>query len=113
MLLEMSSEVELKLMSRSTLKSSTGITGLAVHPDPLPALASTYKSTLSLLQSLPETSVYRQATEAITKHRLSLVESAEGDIVAAEKSLGGMVETSLEEAKAEEGVAGKMIEWKA
>jgi NADH dehydrogenase (ubiquinone) 1 alpha subcomplex subunit 5 len=113
MLLEMSSEVELKLMSRSTLKSSTGITGLAVHPDPLPALASTYKSTLSLLQSLPETSVYRQATEAITKHRLSLVESAEGDIVAAEKSRGGMVETSLEEAKAEEGVAGKMIEWKA
>jgi NADH dehydrogenase (ubiquinone) 1 alpha subcomplex subunit 5 len=57
--------------------------------------------------------VYRQATEAITKHRLSLVESAGGDIVAAERGLGGMIETTLEEAKAEEGVAGKMVEWKA
>lgn len=97
----------------STLKSSTGITGLAVHPDPLPALTSAYKSTLSLLQTLPATSVYRQATEAITKHRLSLVESAGGDIGVAEKGLGGMVETSLEEAKSEQALAGKMVEWKA
>lgn len=57
--------------------------------------------------------MYRQATEALTKHRLSLVESAGGDVIAAEKGLGGMIETSLEEAKSEEGVAAKMVEWKA
>jgi NADH dehydrogenase (ubiquinone) 1 alpha subcomplex subunit 5 len=95
------------------LKTSTGITGLAVHPDPLPALKSTYTSTLSLLSSLPATSVYRQATEAITKHRLKLVEGANGDIEAVEKGLGGIVETAIEEAKAEENLVGKMIEWKA
>lgn len=97
----------------NTLKSSTGITGLEVHPDPLPALAATYKSTLNLLSTIPSSSVYRQATEAITKHRLSLVEGANGNITAVEKELGRQVEETLVEAKDEETLAGKMIEWKA
>lgn len=102
-----------KLTRSSALKTSTGITGLEVHANPLPALSATYQSTLNLLESIPSTSVYRQATEAITKHRLSIVQKANGDITAVEKELGAMVEQTLTEAKDEEKLTGKMIEWKA
>lgn len=53
----------------------TGLTGLTTHPAPRPALILTYRQTLEKLQQLPATSVYRQSTEALTKHRLSIVES--------------------------------------
>jgi hypothetical protein len=53
----------------------TGLTGLTTHPAPRPALILTYRETLDKLQQLPTTSVYRQSTEALTKHRLSIVES--------------------------------------
>lgn len=53
----------------------TGLTGLTTHPAPRPALILTYRQTLDKLQQLPTTSVYRQSTEALTKHRLSIVES--------------------------------------
>lgn len=94
------------------IKFSTGITGLPPHPDPLPILRATYTSTLHLLSNLPPTSVYRQATEAITKHRLQLVEKAGEDVKAVEGELG-MVEGILEEAKAEQALVGKMLEWKS
>ena len=104
---------ETTLTLSSSLKTSTGITGLEVHSNPLPALTATYQSTLHLLESIPSASVYRQATEAITRHRLSVVEKANGDISAVEKELGAMVEQTLVEAKDEEKLTGKMIEWKA
>jgi hypothetical protein len=53
----------------------TGLTGLTTHPAPRPALILTYHQTLEKLQQLPASSVYRQSTEALTKHRLSIVES--------------------------------------
>lgn len=53
----------------------TGLTGLTTHPAPRPALILTYRQTLEKLQQLPASSVYRQSTEALTKHRLSIVES--------------------------------------
>jgi hypothetical protein len=53
----------------------TGLAGLTTHPAPRPALILTYRQTLDKLQQLPTTSVYRQSTEALTKHRLSIVES--------------------------------------
>lgn len=94
-------------------KASTGITGLAVHPDPLPALAGTYKSTQSLLSQIPETSVYRQATEALLKHRQAVIEKAKGDVALVEKELDmGQIEELLVSAKDEELLAGKMLEWK-
>ncbi len=86
---------------------------MAVHPDPLPELLSTYKSTLSILSSFPSESVYRQATEAILNHRSSIVEKAAGDIAAAEKELdAGQIEEVLDVAKDELTLAGKMLEWK-
>lgn len=53
----------------------TGLTGLPTHPSPRPALIYTYNQTLKKLAQFPESSVYRQSTEALTKHRLSIIEA--------------------------------------
>ncbi|RMZ81458.1 hypothetical protein DV738_g2257, partial [Chaetothyriales sp. CBS 135597] len=52
----------------------TGLTGLLTHPAPRTALLYNYHTTLSKLAKLPESSVYRKSTEALTKHRLKIVE---------------------------------------
>jgi NADH dehydrogenase (ubiquinone) 1 alpha subcomplex subunit 5 len=92
---------------------STGITGLAVHPDPLPVLTQTYKSTLSVLSQIPAESVYRQATEAILKQRVAIIEKANGDVEAVEREMdAGQIEQVLQVAKDEQTLAGKMMEWK-
>ena len=53
----------------------TGLTGLLTHPHPRPALIYTYQAILSKLKSIPESSVYRQSTEATTRSRLKIVEA--------------------------------------
>ena len=53
----------------------TGLTGLFTHPSPRSTLIALYKETLHRLDTLPEHSVYRQSVEAITCHRLKIVES--------------------------------------
>lgn len=52
----------------------TGLTGLLTHNSPRSTLLYLYSSTLDKLQKLPESSVYRQSTEALTRHRMSIVE---------------------------------------
>ena len=96
------------------VKRSTGITGLAVHPNPLPELVKAYETTLSTLSAIPQTSVYRQATEALVRHKLNIVQSADGDVSAVENALNeGQIEQSLDIATDELSLAAKMIEWKA
>jgi NADH dehydrogenase (ubiquinone) 1 alpha subcomplex subunit 5 len=53
----------------------TGLTGVLTHPRPRAALLYTYSQTLRKLQDLPESSVYRQSAEAITRSRLKIVEN--------------------------------------
>ncbi|KAF2662660.1 hypothetical protein K491DRAFT_700395 [Lophiostoma macrostomum CBS 122681] len=53
----------------------TGLTGLITHPSPRSSLLYLYHSTLDKLKELPESSIYRQSTEALTKHRLKIVDS--------------------------------------
>ncbi|KAF8843952.1 NADH2 dehydrogenase [Paxillus ammoniavirescens] len=99
---------------QQVVKKTTGITGLAVHPNPLPALTQTYRSTLSVLSSIPSTSVYRQSVEALTKHKLNIVQSANGDVAAVEKQLDeGQIEESLDIAEDELKLAQNMLGWKA
>ncbi|GAM84873.1 hypothetical protein ANO11243_028750 [Dothideomycetidae sp. 11243] len=64
----------------------TGITGLLTHASPRAALVGIYTSTLQKLAQMPESSVYRQSTEALTRHRLSIVESIEPEGFAAWRS---------------------------
>lgn len=53
----------------------TGLTGLRANPSPRATLLFLYRSTLDKLAPIPETSVYRQSVEAVTKHRMAAVES--------------------------------------
>ena len=96
---------------RRPLKPSTGITGLAPVYNPIPVLENAYTTNLNLLSNLPSTSVYRQATEAATKHKLSILEKSGGDVKAVEAELG-MAELAIQQANEEQGLIGKMIEWK-
>ncbi|EPQ31388.1 uncharacterized protein PFL1_00723 [Pseudozyma flocculosa PF-1] len=110
------------------LKASTNVTGVDVHPSPLSALAETYTKTLSLLSSLPESSVYRQSTAALTQHHLDVVQRAldaqrghENDAQKIEDLIRETeeqlewpyVEDGLRQAKTELGLVANMLEWKA
>ena len=53
--------------------SPTGLTGLFTHAAPRSALLYLYSSTLDKLSEFPDSSLYRQSTEALTKHRMSIV----------------------------------------
>lgn len=53
----------------------TGLAGLYTHSTPRATLLYLYSSTLDKLQQFPEHSVYRQSVEALTKHRMQLVQS--------------------------------------
>jgi NADH dehydrogenase (ubiquinone) 1 alpha subcomplex subunit 5 len=57
----------------------TGLTGLLTHSAPRSTLIYLYSSTLEKLAAFPETSLYRQSTEAITKHRMAIVSAVEPD----------------------------------
>ncbi|KAH8998896.1 ETC complex I subunit conserved region-domain-containing protein [Lactarius hatsudake] len=95
-------------------KLSTGIYGLAVHPNPLPELVKTYESTLTALSSIPEHAAYRQGTESLTLRKLKIVQDANGDVAEVEKQLDeGQIEQAIEAAKDELNLVAKMAEWKA
>ncbi|KAL2159817.1 hypothetical protein VTH06DRAFT_1950 [Thermothelomyces fergusii] len=53
----------------------TGLTGLYTHGSPRSTLLYLYSTTLEKLKAVPEHSVYRQSVEALTKHRMGIVES--------------------------------------
>ncbi|KAI0597028.1 ETC complex I subunit conserved region-domain-containing protein [Biscogniauxia sp. FL1348] len=54
----------------------TGLTGLVTHSSPRSTLLYLYNETLERLRAVPESSLYRQSTEAQTRHRLAVVEAA-------------------------------------
>lgn len=58
-----------------TPNAPTGLTGLATSASPRSTLKHLYSSTLGSLENFPRHSVYRQATEAITRQRLAIVDS--------------------------------------
>ncbi|KAJ3328108.1 hypothetical protein HDU93_001670, partial [Gonapodya sp. JEL0774] len=91
---------------------TTGLTGLAVHPNPRPALISLYQKTLAELSSIPPTALYRQSVTALTSHRLRIVESTE-DLTKIEHEIAaGQVEELIQQAQDELGLVGKVKEWK-
>lgn len=55
----------------------TGLCGLLTHPAPRSTLVYLYSKTLDKLKQFPESSVYRQSTEALTRHRLNIIERIE------------------------------------
>ena len=74
----------------------TGLTGLLTHASPRSSLIQIYKSTLAAVAQMPESSVYRQSTEALTRHRLAIVEKAQPEGLAEwQTRLRGAVERHL------------------
>lgn len=99
---------------QQALKSSTGITGLAVHPNPLPDLTKTYESTLSALHEIPKSSVYRQSVEALTLNKLKILKGANGDVSKVEKELDeGQIEQALDVAKDELALVSNFIKYES
>ncbi|KAG1050029.1 hypothetical protein G6F46_006787 [Rhizopus delemar] len=102
-----------RTLFQAITKPTTGIAGIRVSPDPRPQLIQTYNQTLEVLSRLPTTAVYRQATEALTQHRLSIVESTENIDEIEAKIDVGQIEEIILQAKDELNLVGKMEEWKA
>lgn len=101
------------ILIKAAKGNPTGLTGLYEHPNPRPALIALYNHTLdSLSKDFPQHSVYRQATELFTKHRLAVVEENEvvADIEA--KIGGGLIEELIVQANEELELAKKLAEWK-
>ncbi|ODQ52404.1 hypothetical protein SAICODRAFT_30828 [Saitoella complicata NRRL Y-17804] len=92
--------------------ATTGITGLAAVAKPRPVLLEHYKNTLAALSELPSHAVYRQATEALTKHRQSIVEATESADEIEQKIGAGLIEEVILQAETELSLAKKMKEWK-
>ena len=100
-------------------RTTTGLTGLAVHPKPLPSLLSLYSSTLAMVGQMPPSAVYRQSVESITNERIAAIEllggdGAEASIQAVEAKLGvGLIEEVILMAEGELKLAASMVEWKS
>ena len=84
----------------------TGLTGLRTHPSPRATLSYLYNSTLDKLKRIPESSVYRQSTESLIKHRLGVVESIKPEGYEAYQE---RVRKQLEEQKDVIGSAGNAV----
>jgi len=103
-------------------KVTTGIAGLPVHSRPLPELKLIYAETLEALAQLPAGTAYRQAAEAITRHRLELVErssaqhggdESERAVEAVERELAlGQIEEIVDMADGELELARKFLVWR-
>lgn len=103
-------------------KTTTGLTGIKVHPDPLPALRETYSTNLELVRSIPQSALYRQSLEALLTHKLGVLQTAldkdgptEAGITRVEKELGDgqQIEELVIAAEEELSLTQKMLDWKA
>ncbi|KAI8913527.1 ETC complex I subunit conserved region-domain-containing protein [Gorgonomyces haynaldii] len=100
------------LRQASVTKTTTGIFGLAVHPNPRPELISLYQRILHSLQRLPQESVYRQKTESLFKQRLDTLNQTE-DVTQIENTIGGgQLEELIAQAKGELALIPQLEEWK-
>lgn len=87
----------------------TGITGIYQHPNPRPALISLYSHTLMVLKDkFPETSIYRQSVEALTRNRLKVVEGSEIVEEIENKIQGGLIEEIVIQANDELNLANEL-----
>ncbi|KAI9008321.1 ETC complex I subunit conserved region-domain-containing protein, partial [Gaertneriomyces semiglobifer] len=91
---------------------TTGLFGVPVHPNPRPHLISLYQRILHTVNIIPPTSAYRQSTEALTKHRLAIVEATDDVPSIEEKIDAGQIEELIDQAEDELKLIPKMLEYK-
>ncbi|KAJ3344688.1 hypothetical protein HDU83_004947 [Entophlyctis luteolus] len=90
---------------------STGLTGVAVHPNPRPELLALYSRIQHTLPRLPESSVYRQSVAAIVSARAAIVETTESVEEIEQKIGAGCIEELIKQAEVEASLVVKMAEW--
>ena len=61
-------------------KTSTGLVGLPVHPDPVPALRAANLKILEAVAPIPDEAGYKESITGITNFRLRVIDESEGDI---------------------------------
>lgn len=64
------------------------------------------------MERQPPTSIYRQSVEAITKHRVAILESTEDIKEMEERIDAGLIEEVVLQAEDELALASKMNSWK-
>ncbi|XP_039274418.2 NADH dehydrogenase [ubiquinone] 1 alpha subcomplex subunit 5-like [Styela clava] len=91
-------------------KLTTGLVGLAVEANGKQKLALLYKRTLEIVGNMPQTAEYRQKTEAVTKHRQTILNKYT-DMALVEEHIGnGQIEELIIQAKNEHHLAREMAE---
>ncbi|KAI8609973.1 ETC complex I subunit conserved region-domain-containing protein [Chytriomyces sp. MP71] len=101
------------LRQAAHIKETTGLTGVAVHPNPRPELLSLYQRIQHTAQRLPADSVYRRSVDSTTAFRLAVVEK-EADVEAIEKQIdAGQIEELMKQAEDEIALIAQMAEWEA
>ncbi|KAJ3215183.1 hypothetical protein HDU67_000751 [Dinochytrium kinnereticum] len=90
------------------LKETTGIYGLPVHSNPRPELISLYGKLLHKIERIPAHSVYRKSVEAVTAHRLKIVESESLVERIEERIDNGQIEELIQQAQDELNLLSQM-----
>ncbi|KAJ1963402.1 hypothetical protein GGI12_002071 [Dipsacomyces acuminosporus] len=103
-----------RILFQATQKVTTGIVGVPVNANARPQLIGLYKKTLDELKAkIPENAVYRQAVEALTAHRLQIVEQNDDPVKIEELINAGQIEELIDAAEDEIKLISRMAEWKA
>ncbi|XP_066157237.1 NADH dehydrogenase [ubiquinone] 1 alpha subcomplex subunit 5 [Euwallacea fornicatus] len=99
-------------MSGAALKTTTGLTGLAVSKHPHQILGTLYGKILRTLQKMPESATYRKHTEAIIKERGDVLHTTPAVEEVERKINCGQIEELIVQAENELQLARKMLMWK-
>jgi len=102
------------LPPKKPVKETTGLVGVPVVPNAVPILKALYERTLSdLSNQIDAGSPYRIDVEAITRHRLQILQQHESDIEAIETKIDcGQIEELIMQAEDELELIPVMASWK-
>ncbi|KAJ2760819.1 hypothetical protein IWQ57_006205, partial [Coemansia nantahalensis] len=93
--------------------ASTGIVGVPVNPAARARLLELYSTTLAEVKAkIPAAAVYRQSVEAVTAHRLKIVESNDDPAAIEQLVNAGQIEELVGQAEDELRLVSRMAEWK-
>lgn len=111
--------------SSTSNRSTTGLSGLPVHPNPKASLMEYYGKTLSLIrENMPKDYVYRRQMEKILTSKLKWLENFKGNLstnqeekddpLGQRSAMGWLpVESIIIQAEYEFDLVKKMVEWKS
>mmetsp|Transcript_15626 Transcript_15626/g.32161 ORF Transcript_15626/g.32161 Transcript_15626/m.32161 type:complete len:140 (-) Transcript_15626:146-565(-) len=98
------------LFFSTVTKTTTGLVGLPVHPDPIPALISANQAVLERLKEIPHDAGYRINAEKVANFRISKAQDSNGDIESVEKAIAcGQIEELIRQAEDEMEVVEMFI----